>query len=287
MPIYTDQTGRILNCPARPKKIVSLVPSQTEFLYDIGLEEEVVGITKFCIHPNHWFHQKKRVGGTKNISAKIIGQLQPDLIIANKEENSKEQIEELERQYPVWVSDVKTLQDALQMMGELGRITGREKETEDLAKQIKTSFANISAELSRIGIPLSGNPAGMGEPSEDFLKAAYLIWRNPYLTAGGDTFINDMMKHCRLSNIFESSPRYPEINMEQLKSLNNPGGRECELLLLSSEPFPFSDKHRLELQAVLPGMKIFLVDGEMFSWYGSRLLHAPAYFLKLLQEIRI
>src|SRR5450631_508598 len=127
MPIFTDQTGRILHFKAVPKKIISLVPSQTEFLFELGLEQEVIGITKFCVHPNHLFSQKKRVGGTKNISAEIIHQLQPELIIANKEENSKEQIEALEKLYPVWISDVKTLEDALQMMKELGRITGKEK----------------------------------------------------------------------------------------------------------------------------------------------------------------
>jgi ABC-type Fe3+-hydroxamate transport system substrate-binding protein len=287
MPIFTDQTGRILHFKAVPKKIISLVPSQTEFLFELGLEQEVIGITKFCVHPYHLFHQKKRVGGTKNISAEIIHQLQPELIIANKEENSKEQIEALEKLYPVWISDVKTLEDALQMMKELGRITGKEKNADNITTRIKASFENFSTELSQIGFPLAARPSRTGEPGEYILKAAYLIWRNPYLTVGGDTFINDMMHHCKLSNIFESRTRYPEIKIEQLRSIEDAGRRKCELLLLSSEPFPFSDKHRSELQLVLPGTKIILVDGEMFSWYGSRLLHAPAYFRKLLQEIQL
>jgi ABC-type Fe3+-hydroxamate transport system substrate-binding protein len=287
MRTFTDQTGRILTCWALPKKIISLVPSQTEFLFDIGLEEEVIGITKFCIHPTHWSLQKKRVGGTKNIRAEIIDQLQPDLIIANKEENSKEQIEELEKKYPVWISDVKTLEDALQMMQELGRITGREKNADTITSQIKASFANFSAELSRIGSPFVWKPDRNEEPGKYSLNAAYLVWRNPYLTVGGDTFISDMMHHCRLSNIFQGRSRYPEIKMEQLRSFNEAGTRECDLLLLSSEPFPFSEKHRLELQLALPNLKIILVDGEMFSWYGSRLLHAAVYFRKLLQEIQL
>ena len=96
------------------------------------------------------------------------------------------------------------------------------------------------------------------------------------MAAGGDTFINDMMQRCGFNNIYKNEPRYPEINIEQLQQLN------CKVLLLSSEPFPFKQKHIAELQPLLPNTKIILVDGEMFSWYGSRLMLAPAYFLRLL-----
>src|ERR1700741_3198050 len=108
---FIDQTGRKISIPQIPQRIISLVPSQTELLFDLGLDKEVVGITKFCVHPPEWFQTKTRVGGTKQLKIDLIKQLQPDLIIANKEENVKEQIEELEKHFPVWISDVNNLED--------------------------------------------------------------------------------------------------------------------------------------------------------------------------------
>ena len=110
---------------------------------------------------------------------------------------------------------------------------------------------------------------------QDKKTAAYLIWQDPYMVAGGDTFIHDMMNRCGFKNIFEERLRYPEINFKELQTLN------CKVLLLSSEPFPFGKKHKDELQPLLPNTTMLLVDGEMFSWYGSRLLYAPDYFLQL------
>ena len=112
MSIFTDQTGRKITLDKPPHRIISLVPSQTELLYDLGLHNEVIGITKFCVHPQEWFQHKTRVGGTRQINIDIIHELRPDLIIANKEENVKEQVEELAGYYPVWISDVKHLEAA-------------------------------------------------------------------------------------------------------------------------------------------------------------------------------
>jgi len=245
-------------------RIISLVPSQTELLFDLGLDEEVVGITKFCIHPEKWFRSKARVGGTKNIKVEIIHQLGPDLIIANKEENTKEQIEELSKHYPVWTTDIKTLDDALQMIKEIGKLTNTTIKATQLANQIKEKFTCLNKQT------------GSQKPKP---KTAYLIWRNPLMAAGGDTFINDMINHCGFENIFKEITRYPETDAKQLNDKN------CELLLLSSEPFPFKQKHIQELKLQLPKTTIILVDGEMFSWYGSRLLNAPEYFQELVKEL--
>ncbi|MCS3800373.1 helical backbone metal receptor [Niastella sp. OAS944] len=258
MPVYTDQLGRWVTVPASPRSIVSLVPSITELLYTLQLDNEVTGITKFCVHPESWFRQKTRVGGTKNIKIEAIHALQPDLIIANKEENVKEQVEELAKHYPVWMTDVNGLEDALEMIEQIGRITNRLNNALHLLSQINTAFASL-------------------KPMATKQKAGYLIWRNPYMTIGNDTFIHDMLLRCGLTNSFANSTRYPTIDTWQLK--------QCDLLLLSSEPFPFQQKHINELQPHLPNTKIVLVDGEMFSWYGSRLLNAPAYFNTLLQSI--
>jgi ABC-type Fe3+-hydroxamate transport system substrate-binding protein len=254
----TDQTGRPVELPASPRRIVSLVPSITELLYTLQLDERVAGITKFCIHPNNWFREKTRVGGTKAIKADVIHQLQPDLIIANKEENVKEQIEELAQHYPVWVTDVNNLADAMEMIEQIGAITNTQPLATRLISQINAAFSDLQKK---------NHP----------LKAAYLIWRNPYMTIGKDTFIHDMLARCGFKNIFDNTTRYPAIDTWQLA--------QCDLLLLSSEPYPFQQKHIEELQAELPNTRIILVDGEMFSWYGSRLLHAPAYFTNLLRQL--
>ena len=241
------------------KRIVSLVPSQTELLYDLGLDEEVIGITKFCVHPKKWFRTKTRIGGTKTIDIEKIISLQPDLVIANKEENVKEQIEALQKSMNVYVSDIKNLDDALIMIDDIGNLVDRKMQSQQIIKKINNGFADIKNEVE--------------------LPAAYLIWRNPYMATGGDTFINDMMQRCGIHNIFKNESRYPEIDIEQLQQLN------CKLLLLSSEPFPFKQKHIDELQPLLPATKIILVDGEMFSWYGSRLIFATGYFKKLIGEL--
>ena len=243
-----------------PKKIISLVPSLSELLYYLGLDNEVIGITKFCVHPKDWVTAKMRIGGTKSINIDLIKELQPHLVIANKEENVKEQIEELAKDFDVWVTDVNTLDNALLMIINIGELTYKKNEALELVKRIKTNFYQL---------PIA-NPQ---------LKACYLIWQNPFMTIGGDTFINDMMKHCGLKNIFETNTRYPEITIEQLLKSS------CELILLSSEPFPFKQKHVDELQKMLPGKKLILVDGEMFSWYGSRLLLAPEYFKNLINSL--
>jgi ABC-type Fe3+-hydroxamate transport system substrate-binding protein len=260
MPLYIDQLGREIELPGIPRRIISLVPSITELLYSLELSEQVVGITKFCVHPENWFRQKTRVGGTKTVKADIVHQLQPDLILANKEENVKEQIDALAKQYPVWVSDVNNLNDALKMIHQTGIITGNTAKASSLVNNITAAFEELSTERSA-------------------LRTAYLIWRDPYMTIGGDTFIHHMLDRCGLQNVFESSTRYPTITIEQLQTAN------CQLLLLSSEPFPFKQKHIDELQPLLPNTKIVLVDGELFSWYGSRLLHAPAYFTGLLNQL--
>ncbi|MEC5144334.1 helical backbone metal receptor [Chitinophaga sp. 212800010-3] len=254
--IFTDQLNRQIILDKQPQRIVSLVPSQTELLYTLGLDAEVVGITKFCVHPLTWFREKTRVGGTKNIHADIIQQLQPDLIIANKEENLASEVEALMKDYPVWVSNIQTLEDAYEMIRGVGAITGRASGAEILVEKIAAGFSALM-------------------PVPDPMPAAYFIWRDPWMVAGGDTFIHQMMLRCGFRNVFGEQLRYPAIDLAQLAQSG------CRRVLLSSEPYPFREKHIAAVQAILPDATIQLVDGEMFSWYGSRLLEAPAYFMSL------
>jgi ABC-type Fe3+-hydroxamate transport system substrate-binding protein len=242
-----------------PKRIVSLVPSQTELLYWLGLDEEVVGITKFCIHPEHWFRSKTRVGGTKTVKAELVAALRPDLIIANKEENVKEQVEQLEKIAPVWISDISTVDDACRMIESIGQVTGKEEKARALVSSIQNNFTELRSLTER-----------------QTLRAAYLIWKDPYMTIGGDTFIHNMLEHCGFINVFADTVRYPAVTVEQIKK-KNPA-----LLLLSTEPYPFKQKHIDELSKELPGTKILLADGEVFSWYGSRMLEVLPYMKGLL-----
>jgi len=263
MAVYTDQLARKIRLDHTPARIVSLVPSQTELLYTLGLEEEVIGITKFCVHPIQWFRHKIKIGGTKQLDIDKIKNLQPDLIIANKEENKKEQIEELSNHFHVWISDISNLGDAFKMISSIGDILNKKKESQSLLSSIQEKFSSLT--------PPSNNIK---------LKTCYLIWREPYMTVGGDTFISDMLMQAGFQNVFADKTRYPEITISQLSIAN------CELLLLSSEPYPFKENHIIDFQKKLPHTKIILTDGELFSWYGSRLLHAPAYFQKLHQQIK-
>jgi ABC-type Fe3+-hydroxamate transport system substrate-binding protein len=289
---FSDQTGYEFELKEKPVNIVSLVPSQTELLFDLGLEEEVKGITKFCIHPSQWKTTKTMVGGTKKIRMETIESLHPDLIIANKEENTKEEIEYLRQHYPVYTSDINDLDDALKMISDVGIIVDKEEAANSIIGEIRKSFDSLRSMPQTHKIPQQENhdpKAANGKKNykDEGLKVAYLIWRNPYMAAGSQTFIHSMIEACGWKNALEDFPRYPEVqlNSEILAGHNLPDLSNADIILLSSEPYPFDQKHIDEIQSFLPGKTILLVDGEMFSWYGSRLLKSAAYFSSLNDQI--
>lgn len=256
MPLFVDQLNREIEIPALPKRIISIVPSQTELLFYLGLEDVIIGITNFCVHPADKAKAVIKVGGTKKLNIDLIKTLKPDLIIANKEENDKNQVEELMEYFPVWISDINDLPGALEMIIDIGHVTDRQTASQKLANEISQLFQKLAVSPVK-------------------RRVAYLIWRKPYMVAGSGTFINSMLQFCGLSNVFEID-RYPEVSAEMLINA------KPDVVLLSSEPYPFGDKHIEEFKAVLPDSRVMLVDGEMFSWYGSRLLYAPGYFNELL-----
>lgn len=247
---FTDHLNRTIFLPKPPERIISLVPSQTELLVDLGLEEKIVGVTKFCVHPGHLRKSKTIVGGTKNYRLDVIESLNPDLIIGNKEENDQTGIEKLAEEYPVWMSDIFDLNDSLRMISDLGDLTGRKEPASSLISQIEKSFAKPIAKKG---------------------TCVYLIWENPKMAAGKSTFIDAMLSLAGFENLIQVD-RYPELSPEKLVEL------APDYLLLSSEPFPFKEKHIQSFQKLLPQTKIQLVDGELFSWYGSRLVHSAEYF---------
>jgi ABC-type Fe3+-hydroxamate transport system substrate-binding protein len=244
--------GNRIELSVSPVRIVSLVPSQTELLYDLGLDKEVVGITKYCVHPEHWLKEKTIVGGTKKFDLEIIEGLRPDLIIGNKEENYEEGIVALQKKFPVWMSDIYSFEDALQMIEGVGKVVGKHQESCDLVGRVQLHFQTLRVNPKR--------------------RTLYLIWRKPWMAAGTNTFINSMLSRTGLQNCLPESSRYPELSENEIKELGP------EIILLSSEPYPFKQKHIAEIQNYLPNAKVMLVDGEMFSWYGSRLLKAGEYF---------
>ena len=261
MPFFddTDALGRPVRLAAPPRRIVSLVPSQTELLAALGLDAEVVGVTRFCVHPDGWKARKAIVGGTKNVRPDRVRELAPDLVIANKEENVREQVEALAEVAPVYVTDVADVEGALAMTRAVGRLVGRADAARQLADEVAAGFEAL--------------------PAWPPIRALYLIWRDPWMSVGGDTIISDVMARGGLANAVGARDRYPELTDAEI------GALAPDVVLLSSEPYPFAERHAAEVATLAPSARVELVDGEAFSWYGSRLAHTPAALRALRQRL--
>ncbi len=243
-----------------PCRIVSLVPSQTELLVDLGLKDDILGITKFCVHPKELRKEKKIVGGTKNVHFDRIKALEPDIILCNKEENTKEMVLELEKIAPVHVSNIENLDDSLELIRQYGEIFKVGAKASEIEEKIRIRFNDFQNFIQK----------------KSFRRVAYMIWKKPWMAAGKGTFINYLLEINRFQNVFlEEESRYPEIKLSEMEE------KDVQLLMLSSEPFPFKESHKEELKKELPGVDVILVDGEYFSWYGSRLINAFKYFKSL------
>jgi ABC-type Fe3+-hydroxamate transport system substrate-binding protein len=245
-------------------RIVSLVPSLTEYLWALGLNDEVVGITKFCVHPKEWYKNKTRVGGTKQLDISKIKQLQPDLIIANKEENTKEAIEQLQKEFEILLTDILDIEGAFQALSTIGKAVNKDQQAQLLITEIKARFSQQKWLFN----------------GQTFL---YFIWKDPYFLVGVDTYIHSFLSHFGLKNAC-ASDRYP--SLEDWKNHVETADKAPTYIFLSSEPFPFESKHIEQVQALFPASQIILIDGEMCSWYGSRMLEAAAYMQQLAQMIK-
>ncbi len=233
------------------------MPSQTELLVDLGLRENLVGITKFCVHPKNLREEISVVGGTKDVYFDKIEALNPDFILCNKEENTPEMVRRLEEIAPVWVSDIFTVTDCLVLIYHLGEIFDVETRAETLCDAIKAAREDFLGFIK-------------DRPSK---RVLYLIWKNPYMAAGRNTFINHLLQLNKFENvILEEDSRYPEVPLQLFQ--------RAQILLFSTEPFPFRENDIAEVSAkVNVGGRI--VDGEYFSWFGSRLIAAFEYFKTL------
>jgi len=257
-----DQMGRKIVLSSAPGRIVSVVPSQTELFFSLNRGHLLIGRTKFCIHPSDKIKSILQVGGTKNLHLDRIRDLTPDLIIGNKEENDQGQMEELMKEFPVWMSDIETWEDALEMISNIATLVraaeSGQKLLDDLTA-LKEGYV-VLPQLKRARI-------------------LYLIWNDPIMIAASGTFINEMLQIFGVANAAAHLKRYPEVSEEELAAINPTH------IFLSSEPFPFSNKHIARYQRICPEAVIHIVDGELFSWYGPRMLNSMEYFKELSNKI--
>lgn len=253
-----DALGREVVVDPHPDRVVSLCPSQTELLFKLGVGDRVVGVTKFCVHPKAQVQQRARVGGTKNVDIERVRALRPDLVLAEKEENTHETVLELEREFPVFVTDVVDVDSALAMITTVGRVLGAEEPAAALRSSIRVSLEELDVAKR--------------------WRVLYLIWREPWMAAGRDTYIDSVMRTCGFDNVVEGS-RYPELTLNSMQHL------EPDFVFLSSEPFPFRDRHCQEVGAAMPTPGIVHVDGEIFSWYGSRMMLIAPYIRELRRQL--
>ncbi|WP_334112944.1 ABC transporter substrate-binding protein [Paucihalobacter sp.] len=244
-------------------RIISLVPSQTELLVDLGLQSSMVGVTKFCVHPENLRMEIPVVGGTKQVNFKKIKALNPDIILCNKEENTLDMVQQLQDIAKVEIRDVNTFDDALTLIkfyGDLFNVKYLSQAIIDKIEADRYTFRKRFINVSRV-------------------KVAYFIWQQPYMVAANNTFINARIEEVGFSNVFKSKNRYPEIDLVD-QDLH-----KTEIILLSSEPFPFKTEHVKQFKALFPDKQVIIADGEMFSWYGSRLQGAFKYFESLHETL--
>src|SRR6056297_624735 len=253
-----DQIERTIEVPESPERILSLVPSITDLLIDLGLQQRMVGRTRFCIHPADHVGSIPVIGGIMGLNQHEIDKISPDLILAAKVENAKNEILDLSKRYPVWVSNVHDLEGALDMIGSIGRMCNTEEQAEDMKKRIREAFS----ELSQI-------PPGV-------IRAVYLVWNDPLYTINHTTFIHDMLSRCGIENVFaDKKEAYPIISEKEIRE------RKPDFIFLPSEPYHFKETHQQKYAEAFPQAEIKRVDGEYFTWYGSHLIQAPSYFKQL------
>lgn len=253
-----DGVGRPVRLARRPERIISLVPSQTELLVELGVGDRLVGRTRYCIHPREKLAAVTDVGGTKRVELEKVEALRPDLLLAEKEENPRELVEALEDYAPVYVTDVVSIPSAIAMCRDVGALVGQPDEGRSLADAIQAAMDGARAIVER--------------PE----RVLYLIWRKPWMAASEGTFIHSCLEHIGFQNAAPPAPggaaRYPELDADAFRRL------DPERVLLSSEPFPFKETHAQEIREILPRARVEFVDGELFSWYGSRMLKMPTYW---------
>lgn len=258
MPLVVDQIGRKLEVEKTPQKVISLVPSLTELMLDLGVE--LIGRTKFCVHPAEQVNLIPTYGGTKNPKVADIKASEADLVIANKEENNADDVDELSKDKTVFTTDISNMEDTLDFVQQISGILEVQEKGQEISQKLRYWVETQKTNGSDT-------------------KILYMIWREPWMAAASGTYIDDMIQKMGWQNVLADKTRYPKIDTQELQHL------DPDFVLLSSEPYPFEKKHIAEIQEIFPDAKILLVDGEAFSWYGSRLLKKTSYLKDLKKTI--
>jgi len=254
-----DASGVPVDLAPSPRRIVSLVPSITETLCALGLADALIGITVYCVEPREIVGGKTRIGGEKNPDLEKIRGLAPDLVVANVEENLREHVDTLRSwSIPVWVTYPRTVVEGIQLIAELGDVTGTEARASELLGEIEPLYARVAGAADR----------------RRAVDVFYPIWRGPYMTINRDTYIHDMLRVCGARNVFGDRPeRYPTVTLDEVAA------QRPAVILLPDEPFRFRRAHLADFEsyAEVPAVRdgrIHLVDGKPFSWHGPRIAQA-------------
>jgi ABC-type Fe3+-hydroxamate transport system substrate-binding protein len=266
-----DDLGFKVDLESPPARIVSLVPSWTETLFALGLGERVVGVTKFCVAPAERVASIRKVGGTKNPDLRAIAALAPDLIIANAEENRREDVERMRAQgYPVLITYPRTVPGAVESLLKIGRAAGCEAEADAMAREITRTVSEVEADV--------------GVWAKLRLRAFCPIWKKPWMAFNADTYANDVLRMMGFSNVYAAvGERYPATTLDQAIELRP------DVVLLPDEPYEFSDKDVDELRAVLPpglARRVLIISGRDLHWYGVHMVSGLKSLARRLARVR-
>lgn len=264
-----DARGRTLSLALRPQRIVSLVPSITETLFDLGAGDRIVGVTRWCVHPADARTRARVVGGTHDVDLDVLARLEPDLVIANQEENPKPLVERLATVAPTYVTFPRTVRDGIVLLRRLGELTDQRDAGARAAARVEAAHRR----------------ARRADPQRA-PRVLYLIWRRPWMSVNRDTFVHDMLTTCGAVNVLaHAEARYPTLSDADAAALRP------DAILLSSEPYAFRERHREEWlrRGDLPAARlgqVHLVDGELCCWYGTRLLRGLPYLAARIGQLR-
>jgi len=267
MSTYVDALNRSIALEQPPKRIVSLVPSITEALFTFGLRDEIAGVTEFCSEPRSYVASKPKVGGTKTLDVRLVLALEPDLVIANAEENRQEDIRQLlAAGQRVFVTFPRTVPGAISMLRQLSQMTGTSEAAEPYLEDAEQALAEVKA-------------ANAQRPR---LRVFCPIWRRPWMTVGSNTYMHDFIASCGGFNIFsERHERYPKAELDEVAR------RAPQVIMLPDEPYPFTEKHMPEIMEYqyVPAVRenrIYLLEGKHLCWYGPRMAGSLRHVQKLL-----
>jgi iron complex transport system substrate-binding protein len=267
----TDDLGFKVDVESSPTRIVSLVPSWTETLFALGLGERVVGATKFCVAPAERVESLRKVGGTKNPDLRTIAALAPDLIIANAEENRREDVERMRTQrFPVLVTYPRTVPAAVESLLKIGRLAGCEAEADAMAREITRTVSEVEADV--------------GVWAKLRLRAFCPIWKKPWMAFNADTYAHDVLRMMGFNNVYAAAgERYPATTLDEAIELRP------DVVLLPDEPYEFSDKDVDELRTVLPpglARRVLTVSGRDLHWYGVHMVSGLKSLAQRLARVR-